>query len=120
MAKYNKNSAILEKIIAYCEEIEKTTTRFGKTLEAFQNDSIYRNACAMCILQIGELATNLSEEFRAEYDKVPWRSIRAMRNIFAHDYESMNTEETWAVIENRIAELKNYCDKILPEVRLHI
>lgn len=116
MAKYDKNLYIIEKIIAYCEEIEKTTIRFGRTLEAFRNDSMYRNACAMCILQIGELASNLSDEFRAGHDKVPWRSIRAMRNIFAHDYESMNIEETWVVIESRIVELKNYCEEILREL----
>ena len=67
----------------------------------------------MCILQIGELASNLSDEFRVKYDKVPWRAIRAMRNIFAHDYASMNVEETWFVIENRVVELENYCKELL-------
>ena len=113
MAEYNKDLHIMERIIAYCEEIEKTTTRFGRTLDIFRDDSVYRNACAMCIVQIGELASNLSDEFRLKYNKVPWRSIRAMRNIFAHDYENMNVEETWAVIENRVTELKDYCLEIL-------
>ena len=113
MAEYNKDLHLIERIIAYCNEIEKTTARFGRSIESFSADSAYRNACAMCILQIGELASNLSDPFRLEYDKVPWRSIRAMRNIFAHDYESMDIEETWSVIENRIEELKNYCEEIL-------
>ena len=52
MAEYNKDLHILERIIAYCEEIEKTTMRFGRTLDIFRDDSVYRNASAMCIMQI--------------------------------------------------------------------
>ena len=36
MAKYNKDLYILERIVEYCEEIERTTTRFGKLLKRFE------------------------------------------------------------------------------------
>jgi len=45
MGGYNKEVCILKKIISYCDEIEKTTLRFGKSLEEFRQDEIYRNAC---------------------------------------------------------------------------
>lgn len=40
-------------ILDYCIEIEQTVSRFGNTFEIFNSDKIYRNAAAMCILQIG-------------------------------------------------------------------
>jgi uncharacterized protein with HEPN domain len=39
----------------------------------------------MCVLQVGELANGLSEEFRAETkDQVLWGMVRGMRNWLAH------------------------------------
>jgi uncharacterized protein with HEPN domain len=38
----------------------------------------------MPILQIGELAKNLSDEFRETNNDIPWKAIMGMRDIFAH------------------------------------
>ncbi|MDR1589771.1 MAG: DUF86 domain-containing protein [Oscillospiraceae bacterium] len=116
MADYDKDMHIITHIVAYCDEIEVLTERFGKTQEAFKADFAYRNACAMSILQIGELAAHLSDSFRNRYDGVPWKLIRAMRNVFAHDYNNMNIAQTWATITSDIPQLSVYCNNIL---RLH-
>ena len=42
----------------------------------------------MCIIQIGENVSRLSDEFREKHNQVPWRSIKDMRNIVTHKYES--------------------------------
>lgn len=109
-----RDASILEHIIQYCEEIEATAIRFGNSYEAFSADSAYRNACALCILQIGELAGHLSDDFRQAHRTVPWQSIRGLRNIVAHAYGSLNVESTWKTIEEDIPELKQYCLKIQP------
>ena len=67
----------------------------------------------MCIFQIGELTSKLTDDFREQYNGIPWKKIRGMRNIFAHDYESINDEEAWATIETSIPELKRYCQYVL-------
>jgi len=113
MAEFDHNTASICKMLHYCNDIERAVERFGKSLKAFQADTDYQSACAMYILQIGELATVLSEDFREKYSYVPWRLIRAMRNIFAHDYYNMNIEQTWKTIETDIPELKDSCMKIL-------
>ena len=99
MAEFNRNVRIVAKIVFYCEKIDQAVLRFGNTMEAFQSDFDYRSVCAMYILQIGELATALTEEFRVRYNEVPWRLIRGMRNAFAHDYHHLDVEETWRTIE---------------------
>ncbi|MCL2766776.1 MAG: DUF86 domain-containing protein [Peptococcaceae bacterium] len=107
---------ILERMIKYCDDIDILTKRFGKTYDSYSGDFAYRYACSMCILQVGELASKLDEDFRDKYDLIPWRKIRGMRNIVAHDYDSINDEETWATIESKIPELKAYCELILREI----
>jgi uncharacterized protein with HEPN domain len=113
MPKYDKRIVILERIIHYCEQIDKTTERFGKTYEIFHKDFDYQNACAMCIFQIGELVSRLPEDFREEYNKIPWILIRGMRNIFAHDYENVSLIRVWETIETDIPTLKAYCEEVL-------
>ena len=55
-----RNAQILERIIRYCDDIHNLSERFGKTYEAYTNDFAYLHASAMCILQIGELVSNLT------------------------------------------------------------
>lgn len=56
----DRDGSILEHIIDYCNDIESDVMRFGDSIDAFKNDKSYRNSCAMCILQIGELGGLLS------------------------------------------------------------
>ena len=106
----------MEKIIKYCDEIDLIMERFGRSCVLFSNDFAYRYDCSMCIFQIGELASKLSEDFRDKYNGVPWNKIRGIRNIFAHDYESINNDEIWATIETKVPELKKYCEYILKDM----
>ena len=113
MQNSERDANILEHIVRYCEEIEATTARFGDSYQTFSTDSIYRNAVAMCILQIGELAGHLSDSFRQAHRAIPWQSIRGLRNIVAHAYGSIDPESTWKTIEEDIPELKQYCTDVL-------
>ena len=117
MPKYDKRISILERIIRYCEQINKTTERFGKEYETFYADLDYQNACAMCILQIGELASRLPEDFRAKYDQISWTLIRGMRNMFAHEYENVSLVRMWETIETDIPILKVRCEEILHSLK---
>ena len=40
------------------------------------NSSTYRNAVTMPILQIGELANHLSEEFKQQNKQIPWNGMK--------------------------------------------
>ena len=113
MKPLDRDRSILEHIISYCDQIEETMIRFGDCYDIFSDDPIYRNAAALCILQIGELVGKLSEEFRIAHPGVPWRQIKAMRNIVAHSYGTIDPEVTWEVMTEDIPELKSYCNQIL-------
>ena len=65
MKPLDRNISVLEHIVSYCQQIEQTVERFGNSAETFQNDPIYRNAAALCILQIGELVGKLTSSGRS-------------------------------------------------------
>ena len=115
MAAGSRDRSVLEHMISYCEEIEKAVRRFGDGYEAFAADSLYRHACAMCILQIGELTGHLSEEFRKRHREMPWAEMRAMRNVAAHAYGHISVKTTWRTIQEDIPALKRFCLDALSE-----
>lgn len=112
MKPLERDISIVEHIISYCDQIQQTVVRFGDDYSVFSNDPIYRNAAALCILQIGELVGKLSDGFRIQHSSIPWRQIKAMRNIVAHNYGTVDPETTWEIIQDDIPELKAYCQKV--------
>ena len=115
MKPLDRNISILEHIVNYCDQIEETIQRFGNSYKVFSNDKVYRNAAAMCVLQIGELAGKLTDNFRAEHPGAPWRQIKGMRNVVAHSYGTVDPETTWEILIDDIPKLKAYCIKIIKE-----
>ncbi|MGN1027955.1 MAG: DUF86 domain-containing protein [Faecousia sp.] len=113
MKPLEKDISIISHVLSYCEQIEETMDRFGREQEVFMQDKIYRNAVALCILQIGELAGKLSDSFRHEHSQIPWQQIKATRNIVAHSYGSVDPVVTWEIITDDIPELKKYCQSIM-------
>ncbi len=108
-----RDRSILTHIISYCCDIAETVQRFGNSFESFSRDKAYRNACAMCILQIGELGGHLSPEFRSSHPQMPWNEIKGMRNVMAHTYGSLSIQTTWEAIEQDIPALEAFCKDVL-------
>ena len=112
-----KDRKMLQQIIRYCEKIETTIQRFGADFESFACDSDYVDSVSMNILQIGELAGSLSADYvESTKASVDWRAIKGMRNIFAHDYGSMDMERTWYTATSDVPELKAFCIRQLETI----
>ena len=67
----------------------------------------------MCILQIGELVGKLTEQFREDYDQIPWHKIRGMRNFVAHEYGKLDLDVVWYAATKSIPELKQFCEALM-------
>ena len=101
-----RDAYIVEKILMYCDQIKETMTRFGTEKSVFPSDPIYRNAASLCVIQIGELSTHLTQEFRTEHPQILWRNIKDMRNIIAHRYGTLEPEKIWEVITQDVPALR--------------
>ena len=108
-----RDREIIEKIRRYCLEIDEAHTTFQKSYDAFATKSVYRNAVCLCLMQIGELANHLSDEFKDSYKQIPWKAIRGMRNVVAHEYGHIDTATVWETAENGVEDLLEFCKQIL-------
>ena len=108
----------LEHIRDYCVEIEKTIARYGNSFEIFDKDADYQRSVSFCILQIGELGSKLSPEYRAATaNRIQWGPIKGMRNLVAHSYGSMSRDIIWETAVTDIPILKQFCIEQLEQVK---
>ena len=54
-----------------------------------------------------------SDEFKAQHSEISWRAIKAMRNIFVHEYEKIDLEQVWKDSRKDVPELKAQLERIL-------
>jgi uncharacterized protein with HEPN domain len=54
---------------------------------------------------IGEAATHIPDEIRAEHSDIPWRMIVATRNQLIHAYLGIDNDTLWSIIRDDVPEL---------------
>ena len=88
----------------------------GLVKDDFLADKRTQQAVIMSLIIIGEAATKIMDgyaEFTQTHPKVPWRSMRNMRNRMAHGYFDINLDVVWETAQEWLPELLNQ----LPSVR---
>lgn len=103
------NINLISHILSYCNEIKNTLSRFGDDINIFINDTDYRKSVCMSLLQIGELAGKLTEDYRNSTSEIPWKQIRGLRNLVAHAYGEVDFYEIFDVAHDDINELRSFC-----------
>lgn len=103
----------------YCLEIKSSIEFFGDDYQEFCRNSHYRNDISMCLMQIGEFAKKLSEDFRKQTEnEIPWSQIKGMRNLFAHVYPTMNVSEIFSTAHDCIPSLEEFCKRYIGQISL--
>lgn len=109
----NKDILIIQKMIKYCNDVDILMTKFNADIEKYKTDISFQYSCNMCIIQIGELANRISDETKEQYKNIPWRAIKGMRNLHAHDYENVDFEIVWTTLLEDIPVLKQSLGNLL-------
>ena len=78
-----------------------------KSVEDFKSSVKTRRAATMCLLDLGELFKNLSDEELNEYPSENWRNVIGFRNRSAHGYHTLDFELVYSIAVNRVPPL--YC-----------
>ena len=94
----------LADVLEAVERIERHTST-GR--EAFDTDELVQVWVVRHLQIIGEAVGHLSEDVRARYPAVPWRSIIGMRHVLVHGYFEVDLDLIWLVIENELDRLKS-------------
>ncbi len=73
--------------------------------EEFSRDETVVKAVLYDLIVIGEAAANIPIDIQALAPELPWRLMRDMRNIMAHEYFQINLRITWSTIQNNLPPL---------------
>ncbi|MBC7815524.1 MAG: DUF86 domain-containing protein [Planctomycetaceae bacterium] len=83
----------------------------------FQSNTEKQDAVVRRIENIREATAHLSDGTRAAIPKLPFRKIRGMRNIVAHDYGNVDVGIVWEVATKHILELCTVLERFFAERR---
>lgn len=108
----SKDRKNIEKILEHAKSIMNETKGI-KNAEDFRNNNDKSKAALFDLLQIGEIAKNLSVEFAKKTSNIPWNNIYNLRNRIVHGYASVDYEIIWETIGNNIPFLIKELTKIL-------
>ena len=67
----------------------------------------------MCVVQIGELVAQLSDDIKTQNRAIPWRIIKDTRNFYVHAYGSIDIPSVWNTLLHDIPALQAACQGIL-------
>lgn len=108
-----RDRILLGKIIGYCRRIAEYLQRYQYDFEKFQTDFLFQDACCMCVVQIGELSTQLSDVVKKSNPSIPWRIIKDTRNFYVHTYGSIDVSAVWGTLNEDIPALMRSCQALL-------
>lgn len=109
----NREHQIIKKMLTEIDIIEDLIK--GLNFESFSKDEKTKRACCMTLINIGELVKNLTDNFKDNYNYIPWKAIAGMRDITAHKYQTLKMGDLWVTLEEDIPNLKVELIKIIKE-----
>ena len=101
----------LRHILDAIKDIENFTK--GVSEEKFGRTKLLQDAVIRNLEIIGEASKRVPKKIKDKHKDIEWKKIAGMRDVLIHDYLGVDVEIVWAVIENRLPELKKKIAKIL-------
>jgi uncharacterized protein with HEPN domain len=74
----------------------------GIDREDFAQDMMKQYAVVHGIMIIGEAARRVSQEFRDKHPELPWQNMIGMRSRIIHNYDEVDLDIVWHVVESEI------------------
>lgn len=76
---------------------------------------ILRLALIKAVETIGEAASRVPQDLRSRYPDIPWRETRDLRNRLVHEYDRIDLDTLWNVIQNHIPPLIEQLEDLISE-----
>lgn len=83
------------------------------TLKELAGDFEKRKTTERCLEIIGEATKKIPQEFRKKHHDIEWRQMAGMRDILIHDYDNVDYDILWSVLNSKIPILKTKIDELI-------
>ena len=110
-----RDKVYLKHILDAIGDIKSYTFHYDE--EKFQSNKMVQDAVIRNLEIIGEATKNLSLSFRKMHKNVEWKRIAGMRDILIHDYLGVDIDKVWAVVQNKLPDLKKKIQRLLKLVK---
>jgi len=81
--------------------------------DAFVTDVLLQDAVIRSFEVIGEIVKRLSPDLTAAHPTIPWRQIAGFRDVLIHNYEQVDIEAVWRVVEEDLPPLRAAVEAML-------
>ena len=90
---------------------------FAKGIERMdlEKDQMRLSAILYQIGIVGEATKRLSSEFREQNNHIPWSQVAGMRDIIFHQYDRLDLDVVWAVIQQSLPEFLEMIKPLIPK-----
>ena len=85
----------------------------GKSWEKFSKDTLLQDAVVRRLEIIGEAAGRVSTATQKKYPKLPWQAMKGTRNRVIHEYDSIELDIIWDIVQNDLPFLVKELEKIV-------
>lgn len=94
----------------------QTVIKFAESLNREDLDLNESNTAGIVlhIMIIGEATKRLSPELRSQHPELPWQQMAGMRDIIAHQYDKIDFDLMWDIIETSIPDMLKKVEPLLP------
>jgi len=111
---------LLERDLGYLEDLRE----YGRRAMAHAAKTTYaeflelpeiRDGILHCVTMVGEVTRRLSPAVAAELPQFDWRGMRDMRNFIVHEYDRLDLDRVWEVIQRDLPPLVDELTRYLAQ-----
>ena len=93
----------IEDILKAIDSIQQQTANIS--FSEFSETEMLAKSVLYDFIVIGEAATKIPASIRSRFPQIPWRLMRDMRNVAAHEYFQINLRIVWNTARNNLPPL---------------
>ena len=110
-----KDIGRLKDIISAAAEAQAFITSLNGT--NYMDNLLVQRASERCVEIIGEAASHISDEVKLSSPHIPWRSVKAMRNLLIHQYGNVDSSIVFQTVTEQLPVLSDQIKALLKEIQ---
>lgn len=94
-----------------CSKVQEYVSGF--TWDTFAVDGRTQDAVIRQLEIVGEASNRVSQDYKDVNPAIPWREVKAFRNVAAHEYDCIMPDVVWEVTQSDVPEIMNQLETLI-------